>query len=1005
MFSRLSLTLLVGLFSIRICAAATPAPYLRVGVDQPITVYAGPRTTVTLYAHPVGFTATGVVTWKQVPDRINHLATKGVASLVRHGIATVAILPAKGVYEFQATAASASDTFTAKIWVQVWDNRTALSPGKALGTGPGIAPPPSVRRFSPTPPPFQHPRVLFTDADWADMHQRGTSGVVAGWGVTTIRQWVKGSLDDPQSPNGKFAAALDAWAQGGMTGTPPDPTPLTADSILSSEGRGVFTAMLLDACYLLWLDNDPAMPHAQLSAAAQQRGAYLARLTAAAARLRLQAIWDRSTGQFHNTGPLAIRNIDHPGQPVSDTGGLCDLAVAYDLIYPWMTAPQRQDARDFFYATGWGRHTSFGGWEGNGTLRLGSDHNGDFGNLNDYVGLVGLAVEGEELAVSPAVVAAFGHAKPKLPEERWVKLADPSDPAAWPNATVASVDNLQRQLSWLTDWFTTPWGMATDHLAYLGFTARNMLPATLGYARRGEDPYVTTYLYQVALHAMMVIHSGEKANVSKQGLGQTDLAWFDQQDSTSFGQRGTMCILWKYLYPDDPMIDYVWRAYLPSQYGDPLVCAMFGIDPSVGVPAQTLPQVAQAKRLPLTIFDPHLGVVSMHNGWDKDAAAMWFQCDGTDAYAGHMHAARNSFDFFAEGRTWACSPGYHETISDMQSAILVKDPRYANDPATGGFIGESSSSATHAAGINNFPTPPGTLLQVTEAPDHAYTLVAGDATLAYQDAYQTVPDPATGKPVSNPFDTDQPLSSFLYPGLYDFFLNLDPRYKDKFAAHLKVGDLHYNPMRYVLRTALFVRGPRPYALIVDDDDKDDAPHDWQWVINDQISFGEPGNTFVDEKGNTVYSSLKMEPGATPAEAVLYHIIDAGSAPGLPRLLIRDVGLANPAGQPPIILQSRPPGQPDISYLTYGVDNNHTIGGVVKEDSNRVIIERNGVAKPGYTVLMFPFRTGEAMPVTAWNADRTVLTIHLGDDHTDRIRFNRTNPDHRTRLTFERGVAH
>ena len=198
----------------------------------------------------------------------------------------------------------------------------------------------------------------------------------------------------------------------------------------------------------------------------------------------------------------------------------------------------------------------------------------------------------------------------------------------------------------------------------------------------------------------------------------------------------------------------------------------------------------------------------------------------------------------------------------MQSAILVKDPRYAKDPATRGFIGESSSSATHAAGINNFPTPPGTLLQVTEAPDHAYTLVAGDATLAYQDAYED----------GNHYDTGLPLSSFLYPGVYDYYLSLDPRYKDKFAAHLNVGDEHYNPMRYVLRTVLFVRGPRPYALIVDDDDKDGAPHDWQWVINDQISFGEPADTFVDAKGNTVYSSLEMEPGATAhrGRAVPHH---------------------------------------------------------------------------------------------------------------------------------------
>ena len=59
-----------------------------------------------------------------------------------------------------------------------------------------------------------------------------------------------------------------------------------------------------------------------------------------------------------------------------------------------------------------------------------------------------------------------------------------------------------------------------------------------------------------------------------------------------------------------------------------------------------------------------------------------------------MHAERNSFDFFALGRAWACAPGYHETISDLQSAILVRDPRYVDDPATNGFIGESASSAT-----------------------------------------------------------------------------------------------------------------------------------------------------------------------------------------------------------------------------------------------------------------------------------------------------------------------
>jgi len=986
------LTLLLCLFATHVAAAAPVAPYLRVAVDHPIVVYAGPKTTVTLYAHPIGFTPTRI-TWTQAAERINHLNAKGTASFVRHGVATTAVLPAKGVYEFQATATSAAGSFTAKTWVQVWDNRTALEPGKTLGTSPGITPPTSVRQLSPTPPAYQHPRVLFTDADWPEMHKRATTGKVAGWGMMTIRQWVKDTFDNPQVPTGKFAAALDAWAQGGMTGTPPDPAPLTADSILSSEGRGVFTAMLLDACYLQWLDNDPTQSHDQMPKAVKQRGAYLARLTAAAAKVRLSAVWDRSTGKFHNTGPLAIRNFDQPGEP-PETGGLCDLALAYDLIYNWMEESQRQDARDFLFAAGWGRHTSFGGWD-RGTLRLGSDHNGDFGNLNDYEGLAGLAVEGEEAQMSMGVQAAFGHAKPKSPEERWVKPADPSDPAAWPTATVASVENEQRQIAWLVDWFTTPWGLASNHLAYLGFTAKNMLPSTLAYSRRGENLFVTTNLYQLALHALLIIHPGEKSKVSPRGLGETNLAWFDHHDSGSFGQRGTMCILWKYMYPDDPLVDYVWRAYLPDQDRDPLVCAMFGLDPSVGIPAQTLSKVGETKHLRDTIFDPQRGVVDMHSAWDDDAASLWFECNGSDPYAGHMHAERNSFDFFALGRTWACAPGYHETISDLQSAILVKDPRYADDPATGGFLGESASSATqHPPLPDSHPTPPGKILQMTSAPDHAWTLVAGDATLAYNDAYQGKRD----------IDTGLPLSSWLYPGLEDYFLALDPRFRDKFAQHLMVGSTTYNPMRSVIRTVLFVRGPRPYALIVDDDDKDGAPHDWQWVINCQISFGEPENRFVDAKGNGIYSSLAMMPGATADEAVLYHSpIDDGDKPGLPRLLVRDIGLADLKGQPPILLQSRPPGRSDIPYLTYGFDNNRKVKSVEQVDSNRVIIERDGVAKPSYAVLMIPFRTGEPTPVTTWNADRTILTIRLGQGIMHTIHFDRTNPDGRTRLIWQRAT--
>ena len=128
---------------------------------------------------------------------------------------------------------------------------------------------------------------------------------------------------------------------------------------------------------------------------------------------------------------------------------------------------------------------------------------------------------------------------------------------------------------------------------------------------------------------------------------------------------------------------------------------------------------------------------------------------------------------------------------------------------------------------------------------------------------------------------------------------------------------------------------------------------------------------------------------------------AGQA-GLPRLLVRDLGLADAAKQPPMILESRPPSNDmkDYPYLCYGGDNNQ--GGKTSYlCSNRLIVERQKVVEPRYEILMFPFQTGEALPKTAWNKERTVLTIKLGNGVIDAITFDRSNPDHRTRLLFQR----
>jgi len=282
-----------------------------------------------------------------------------------------------------------------------------------------------------------------------------------------------------------------------------------------------------------------------------------------------------------------------------------------------------------------------------------------------------------------------------------------------------------------------------------------------------------------------------------------------------------------------------------------------------------------------------------------------------------------------------------------------------------------------------------------EAPDHAWTLVAGDATTCYTFGYSGKRD----------IDTGLALKSFLYPGMHELFVARSPDYVKLFAEPLRVSQTDYNPMRHAIRSILFVRGKRPYVLVVDDYDKDGRPHDWRWSMNCAQGFA-PGldTRFIDAQGKGVYSSLAIAPGATSAEAVLLHSpIDdekKRGQHGLPRLLVRDLGPHAVSSQPRIGLESRPPGGKG-PFLTYGYDNNRAEKVETPVPTNRLLIERRNVTRPDYTVFLLPFRTGERLPETAWNGDCSALTVNLGAAGVDTIRFDRREADHRTRLRLER----
>jgi hypothetical protein len=593
-------------------------------------------------------------------------------------------------------------------------------------------------------------------------------------------------------------------------------------------------------------------------------------------------------------------------------------------------------------------------------------------------------IEGEESLVSASVLGnpIFGN---------YVPASASSDPAvtplsAWPFANQASVRNLGRQVRANSEYVLTPWGFYQNMTAYFNLGQNVSAPAALALARRGENQWVTTNLYQALLHPLYNM-APRQSGGALQILDHHDGAGYAGGD----GQRNFYYIA-KYMYPDDPLVDFVYRQATSGWTGNALTKTIFGSK----LGTTPMSAVANAKQLGLSKFDPLAGFAISRNGWrDTDLSLVFnnFTLGG-----GHYHAEANSFSLFALGRVWSNPPSYHVVPNDAQQSVLIERFPGSTD-ASQGYIGQGPGSYDYIADLNpaqqtDQPGTPyhGVLLEVREDPGQLWTWFAGNAKPAYDfvDGIPVYADGSKGVPVN----TGLSMKDMLIPGLLGTLIPSDASALANSTRFAKA--VPYNPVAFAFRSVLTVRGANPYVLVIDDMRKDDTPQNYRWTMNNSIGFGPSGGVFLDANKHDTYASLEISSGATAAQAVLFHTIDSGSQTGLPRLLVRDVSEQGADGQPVIAIDDRPiTAATDASTnLTYGFDNNSKK--FTFFPSRRLFIDRRGVLEPKFKVLLFPFLSGRPLPKTSWNPAKTVLTVQVGRQ-VDTVEFDMAQPDHRTRL--------
>jgi hypothetical protein len=143
-----------------------------------------------------------------------------------------------------------------------------------------------------------------------------------------------------------------------------------------------------------------------------------------------------------------------------------------------------------------------------------------------------------------------------------------------------------------------------------------------------------------------------------------------------------------------------------------------------------------------------------------------------------------------------------------------------------------------------------------------------------------------------------------------------------------------NPVKRAFRTAALVKGAHPFALIVDDFQKDDEPHEYTWFAN------------VPFKGTMEVVSK------TKDSMVLKHKADANG----PFML---VNVLNANGLQGFEL-NREPNRLGKDTLI----------------SERVEITTSKVVAPDFKVLLYPYKQGDPMPKISGKGDG--ITVTIGD---------------------------
>jgi hypothetical protein len=207
----------------------------------------------------------------------------------------------------------------------------------------------------------------------------------------------------------------------------------------------------------------------------------------------------------------------------------------------------------------------------------------------------------------------------------------------------------------------------------------------------------------------------------------------------------------------------------------------------------------------------------------------------------------------------------------------------------------------------------------------------------------------------------------------------------------------FNPVKRAFRTCGLVRGPHPYAIVVDDIQKDDKERLYEWTMMlsaDTIAIDihdEDNPHAIGPRQTQVPSSIYTDI-ILGREGILRESGSYKPAKGEPLLLVRVLQCATPCD--PRTYDSRP--QPRLETVEKK-DVRSAPGGATWGMDRRLVVPSRSVS-PDFKILLYPYRHDiDPLPVTTLDKGR--LSIKW-DDQEDAYDFS-DNGGGRTLLELRR----